>query len=116
MPDKIEKSKQLKKMTFEGKVHRWVDGDTLDVVLDLGFSVSCRQRIRLADINAPERGHPNFTLVSNKAQEIAPVHSEITLICHGKDRYGRWVGDIEIHGNNVGQELLTLGLVAPFRQ
>lgn len=36
------------------KVHKVVDGDTIDVDIDLGFNVSYFQRVRLAGIDTPE--------------------------------------------------------------
>lgn len=36
------------------EVTRVLDGDTIDVVIDLGFSVLLKQRIRLAGIDTPE--------------------------------------------------------------
>jgi micrococcal nuclease len=36
------------------KVHKIVDGDTIDVDIDLGFNVSFYQRVRLAGIDTPE--------------------------------------------------------------
>ena len=33
---------------------RVVDGDTIDAIIDLGFDVQVKKRIRLAGINAPE--------------------------------------------------------------
>ena len=35
-------------------VKRIIDGDTIDVVFDLGFDTSVKQRIRLYGINTPE--------------------------------------------------------------
>ena len=36
-------------------IDRWVDGDTVDVDIDLGFGVWLKdQRVRLYGINAPE--------------------------------------------------------------
>jgi len=35
-------------------VHKVVDGDTIDVDIDLGFSISLTKRIRLAGIDTPE--------------------------------------------------------------
>ena len=39
---------------YKAKVHRIIDGDTIDVVIDLGFEMSSRQRLRLYGINTPE--------------------------------------------------------------
>lgn len=39
---------------YKATVERIVDGDTIDVVIDLGFKITTHQRIRLKDINTPE--------------------------------------------------------------
>ena len=35
-------------------INRIVDGDTIDVTIDLGFSININQRIRVAGIDSPE--------------------------------------------------------------
>ena len=39
---------------YNAKLDRVVDGDTVDAIIDLGFDVYIKKRIRLAGINAPE--------------------------------------------------------------
>ena len=39
---------------YKCKVKRVVDGDTMDVILDLGFDVHHAVRVRLAGIDTPE--------------------------------------------------------------
>ena len=39
---------------YNCKVKRVVDGDTMDVILDLGFDVHHAVRVRLAGIDTPE--------------------------------------------------------------
>tara|TARA_Y100000361_G_C11042306_1_gene280587 strand:- start:193 stop:543 length:351 start_codon:yes stop_codon:yes gene_type:complete len=39
---------------YAATVNRVVDGDTIDVTLDLGFSIQYQARIRLLGINTPE--------------------------------------------------------------
>lgn len=39
---------------YKAKVSRIVDGDTIDIVIDLGFKITTHQRIRLEGINTPE--------------------------------------------------------------
>ncbi len=41
-------------------VARVVDGDTLDLDVDLGFYLRSRLRFRLLGIDAPERGQPGY--------------------------------------------------------
>ena len=40
--------------SYKGTVKKVVDGDTMDVVIDLGFKITTNQRIRLKGINTPE--------------------------------------------------------------
>jgi micrococcal nuclease len=39
---------------YKANLERVVDGDTIDVVLQLGFDINMKARIRFAGINAPE--------------------------------------------------------------
>ena len=38
---------------YKAKIDRVVDGDTVDVSIDLGFDMHSRQRVRLWGINTP---------------------------------------------------------------
>ena len=40
--------------TYKAEVTRVIDGDTIDVELDLGFSILMRARVRLLGIDTPE--------------------------------------------------------------
>ena len=39
---------------YSAIIRRWVDGDTVDVTLDLGFDIWFNNRVRLLGINTPE--------------------------------------------------------------
>ena len=39
---------------FVSSVDRVVDGDTVDVIIDLGFDLTKKERVRLAGIDTPE--------------------------------------------------------------
>jgi micrococcal nuclease len=40
-----------------------VDGDTIDIVIDLGFNLSKKERVRLAGIDSPETANMVVCLV-----------------------------------------------------
>ena len=42
------------------KVDRVVDGDTIDVTIDLGFDLSIKQRVRVAGVDTPEKRTRNL--------------------------------------------------------
>ena len=50
---------------YSATVYNVVDGDTIDVVVDLGFKITTKQRLRLNGIDTPEKGQPGF----NEAKE-----------------------------------------------
>jgi len=39
---------------YKARLNRIIDGDTIDVSIDLGFDVKIKQRVRLYGINTPE--------------------------------------------------------------
>lgn len=82
-----------------------IDGDTL-TVLD---AANTQHRIRLAGIDAPERGQPFGT----KARErLAALTMGKTVAVHsqGQDRYSRTLAGIEVDGRDVGRQLVADGL------
>ena len=43
------------------KVDRVVDGDTIDITIDLGFDLSIKQRVRIAGVDTPEKRTRDLT-------------------------------------------------------
>jgi len=98
------------------KVINVVDGDTVDVEVDLGFLVATRMRVRLYGVNTPERGQPLWgeakDFVTNQTLGIP-----VKLISHKpKDKYGRFLATIIRHddGMDVNQALIDRGLAVPY--
>jgi len=83
------------------EVTRIVDGDTLDVDIDLGFATKLtKQRIRMLGIDTPESRTRDLEeksrgLLSKKfLYTLCPVGSTIRLRSHGKGKFGRILGEI----------------------
>ena len=96
---------------YRATIHRWVDADTVDLAVDLGFSMSARLRFRLARVNAPERGQLGHDGALALAQGLMPVGSPVIVESYKGDRYGRWIGEIRtLAGVNVSDALLTSGV------
>jgi micrococcal nuclease len=92
------------------KVTGVVDGDTIDVDIDLGFSVSFSQRVRLAGIDTPE------SRTSDKAEKALGLEAKEYLKSKLKDakvviiktekpdsseKYGRILGWLYVDGDTV---------------
>lgn len=78
--------------TYKAVVDRWVDGDTVDLVVDLGFNMTTKQRFRVMGIDTPERNEVNYDVARMCSEEMHPRGSAITFTSvKGKDKYGRWL-------------------------
>jgi len=82
---------------YSAKVTRVIDGDTIDVTVDLGFHVQIRERLRLYGINAPEvRGVDRPAGLAATAwlkEYLTELDNEITIrtIRDRKGKYGRYL-------------------------
>jgi micrococcal nuclease len=88
-------------------VTRVVDGDTVDVDIDLGFGMTYKkQRVRLYGIDTPESRTRD--LVEKKygkaakkfLQEKIESAKVITLYSHDKGKFGRILGELFIDGSS----------------
>jgi micrococcal nuclease len=109
--------------TYQARVVRVVDGDTVDLMIDLGFGIHRAQRVRLDGIDAPEiRGGDPLVKAAGlrtKAylEEVLAEGKLIKLISTHYDKWGRAVGKIwREEGIEIGEELLKLGLAKPYRE
>jgi micrococcal nuclease len=64
---------------FVKEVKNVVDGDTIDVIIDLGFDILFASRVRLAGIDTPE------SRTTDKAEKVLGLESKDYLKKHLKD-------------------------------
>jgi micrococcal nuclease len=93
------KNTQLKRPTspsylYKAKILNVVDGDTLILDIDLGFTNHKKQRIRLSQIDAPEmkteEGIKSFHFLRDKLVDVDFVVVKTNKV----DIFGRYIGDI----------------------
>jgi len=119
---------------YRCKVERIVDGDTVDLLIDLGFSTHVAARVRLYGIDAPElKGKTKTQGLASKAyleKLLKPwqLDRDGLLCCvhkrkaasRGTDKYGRWLvvlwGDQESDGtvNTINHLMLEAGHASSF--
>jgi len=91
---------------YNATVSKVYDGDTITVVIQLGFGVFKNERLRLKGIDAPEmRGEERpFGLVSrDKLREL--ILDQKIIVKTFKDKkgkYGRYIADIYIESPEQG--------------
>ena len=97
------------------EVVKVVDGDTVDVILDLGFDMFKKERIRLNGIDAPE----SRTLDSEEkalgidAKEFLERRlgdcDNLWVATEKDGKYGRMLGDIWCSATNINEEMVLRG-------
>ncbi len=93
---------------------RVVDGDTLRVDLELGADVILKnQAVRILGIDAPEMREPAGPRAKAAVEQFLKG-KKLEVELHGKDKYGRWLGDVFADGQNVAVWMLKAGQARPY--
>jgi|TARA_R110002012_G_scaffold320581_1_gene544605 micrococcal nuclease len=86
---------------YKATVHRIIDGDTVDVTIDLGFEMTTKQRIRLYGINTPETRTRDLEEKkrgkASKARLLELINTgdrQIILQTLKRGKYGRILGKL----------------------
>lgn len=91
-------SENLNLYFYKAEVKKIIDGDTLDIVIDLGFDTLRKTRVRLYGINTPESrtSNPEEKLLGLAAKEfveqwISRNNSKVKIqtILDKNEKYGR---------------------------
>ena len=101
---------------YKAKLLRVIDGDTIDCVIDLGFNVRLKERIRFKGIDTPEirtkdLEEKELGFAAKKRVEEAFRHSdEFTIITEidKKGKYGRILGTIMLPDRKVSLNQMLL--------
>lgn len=97
--------KHMQLYTYLCEVDYIVDGDTVDVIIDMGFYLNQKVRIRLLGVNTPERGHDDWSTATQKLAELVETAEKTDkrfwLRTHKTGKYGRWVGTLVSYDKEI---------------
>ncbi len=104
------------------KIKRVVDGDTIDVDIDLGFGITSSQRVRLKDIDAAETKTLNTEekikglAAKEWLQKELSHEGEWIIETTKEDKYGRILGTLYLVEDSVtlNERMLNEGIVSPY--
>ena len=100
---------------------RVIDGDTIDVNIDLGFNIWHKGRIRMAGIDTPE------SRTRNKAEKVLGLSAKnrlkellkkkkLSINCtKEKGKFGRILADVLADDINVNKQLIEEGHARPYQ-
>ena len=87
---------------YKAKVVKVVDGDTIDVTIDLGFDITTKKRVRFSGINAPEsrtrdlKEKARGLAAKARVKQILAENESFELHSEELGKYGRVLGKIYI--------------------
>ena len=107
---------------YKCKVLKVVDGDTVDVLADLGFSIFHKCRVRLYGIDTPESRTRDLEekkygkMASNFLSDAIKDAEVVSLRTHKdkKGKYGRILGEIICDGVNINQVMVETHLAVAY--
>jgi micrococcal nuclease len=94
---------------YAATVIKVIDGDTVDVEVDLGMHTFTKTRLRILGINAPEVSTASGRLAQGWARMILPIGAFVTIKTQKDktEKYGRWLADIRLPD---GQDYATMAI------
>lgn len=95
--------------TYNAKVVKIIDADTVDLLIDLGFSVYKKLRCRLAGLNSPELNTAEGKAARDFLVANLPINEDVIVISKEYDKYGRSLGVIYYKELNINKLLLDSG-------
>ena len=110
---------------YHCKIERWIDGDTVDLVIDIGLrGLTMNERARVAHINCPETSSKDVAekiageAARKFAFDLAPPGTLITVVTRNGgdyDKYGRWLTEITLpDGRDFSKEIMKAGHAIPY--
>tara|TARA_R110000824_G_scaffold150288_2_gene320871 strand:+ start:337 stop:657 length:321 start_codon:yes stop_codon:yes gene_type:complete len=92
---------------YRGKIVRVVDGDTVDLDVDLGFYMHAKVRCRLVGVDTPERGHRDWERATfaftNLMHDNLDSEGYLYFTTHKTGKYGRWLIDIPVVNSGLAE-------------
>jgi endonuclease YncB( thermonuclease family) len=97
--------------TYKAYLERVIDGDTLLVNIDLGFSVFIEQRLRLRGLDAPELGTSQGATSKKFVGARLKDCNFLIIKTHGSDKYDRYLVDVfYLKGEDNEERVLREGI------
>ena len=107
---------------YSCRINRVIDGDSVDVCIDLGFDISFTSSVRLYGIDTPESRtrdpqEKKCGLLSKKFLEEAVKNGKNIIIRTQKDekgKFGRVLGSLIIDGTNINHKMIEENLAVAY--
>jgi len=114
----------MEKYIYRAKLDRVVDGDTVDALIDVGFDIWFKKRIRFVgvdtwesrtrDLEEKKKGKLAAERTRQLLEEVSSKPGYFRIKSHGLGKYGRVLGELFVMDKdgkqwNINETLITEG-------
>lgn len=101
---------------YKAELIKVIDGDTIDLQVDLGFHAFMKIRFRLNGVDTPEiRGESRDAgLIAKKFITDTLTTGELTVVSKKTGKYGRWLGVLFVNKTNINELMIEQGHAVPY--
>lgn len=103
---------------YKAVITNVVDGDTFDMDIDLGFNIHIHERVRLLDVDTPEKFGEEKS-IGMRVKEYAEyefLHRQVVIKSEkddgaaDTDSFGRWLVRVDINSKDICDIYNELGI------
>ena len=104
---------------YKAKLIRTIDGDTVDLMVDLGFDMWHKIRVRLDGINTPESRtrdlrEKKLGLEAKKFTDNFLEGNDILVDTNKQGKFGRFLANLTVDGADLAQALIEANLAREY--
>jgi endonuclease YncB( thermonuclease family) len=99
---------------YKAKINRVVDGDTVNLTIDLGFRLTYTANCRLAGINAPEMNTAEGKASKEWLSGYLVTDLPFDITSTGLDKYGRPIVELFFNKMSINQKMVEEGYAAKY--
>jgi micrococcal nuclease len=104
----IDRLRHIAGYHYRGTLLHTVDGDTVDMEIDLGFYVHTRMRFRLEGIDTPERGQTGYDTATEHLNRLLKDR-DICVESSKTGKFGRWLATLYVGEKNINKQMIKDG-------
>lgn len=107
---------------YKAVITNVVDGDTFDMDIDLGFHIHIHERVRLLDVDTPEKFGTekglgllvkDYAGINFLGKEVV-INSEKADVAADTDSFGRWLVRVTVDDKDICDIYNSLGINKKF--
>ena len=114
--DKVSNKGKGRMYLYKATITRVIDGDTFDAIVDLGFRMTTKQRLRLVGIQVPELASKEGKVAKQCVEDIlATVDYKVQVATEKTGSFGRWLATVYVP-QNLNKLLIENGIAEEYKR